>query len=402
MGGWSRLIHPEDIAGAAEYAGKLLNGEHATFTVRIITKDGSIKWIQDFGKPWIDEGSGKVIGTYGAAREITQQKAIEDALQNSEQRFRYILEHDPNAIAVYDRDLHYIIASDRYIKDYGIEGKEIIGRHHYEVFPEMPQRWKDIHQQVLKGEVLRNDNDSFVRKDGSTSYNRWECRPWYTARGDIGGMITYTEVTTERVIAEKQKGLAMQELNHRVKNNLMLVASLIRLKESALGPKSDLSDLIHQVDAIRIVHEKLNRSNDIARIDMRDYLPDLLNTIFSLAPRKVEIDVSLEEINMLSRTAVAIGLIVNEVATNAIKYGIKDSREARFSMRLKFEDTPTNYLLILSNTGKPFPEDIDIAEPKTLGLQLITSLTRQLEGSISLRRSPHPEFTFRFPADDKG
>ena len=115
---------------------------------------------------------------------------------------RYIIKHDPNAIAVYDLNLNYIAVSDRYIKDYNITDENIIGKHHYAVFPEMPGRWKEIHKRVLKGATERNDDDSFVRPDGSITYNSWECRPWYRADGEIGGMITYTEVTTERKLAE--------------------------------------------------------------------------------------------------------------------------------------------------------------------------------------------------------
>ena len=95
-----------------------------------------------------------------------------------------------------------MFVSERYLNDYGIKGKDIIGKHHYEVFPEMPQRWKDVHQRVLAGEIERSDDDYFERPDGSITYNRWECRPWYRAGGRIGGMITYTEVTTERKLAE--------------------------------------------------------------------------------------------------------------------------------------------------------------------------------------------------------
>ena len=114
----------------------------------------------------------------------------------------YVIRHDPNAIAVYDNELRYVFVSERYLNDYGVKEKDIIGKHHYEVFPEMPQRWKAVHQRVLAGAVERSDDDYFERPDGSITYNRWECRPWYRAGGRIGGMVTYTEVTTARKLAE--------------------------------------------------------------------------------------------------------------------------------------------------------------------------------------------------------
>lgn len=126
------------------------------------------------------------------------------ALRESEEIMRYIVKHDPNAIAIYDRNLHYIAVSERYLHDYGVKEADIIGKHHYEVFPEMPQKWKDIHQRCLAGEVERDEDDFFERPDGSVTYNRWECRPWRRVNGEIGGIITYTEVTTERKRAEKE------------------------------------------------------------------------------------------------------------------------------------------------------------------------------------------------------
>lgn len=130
------------------------------------------------------------------------EKKKETDLRQSEEMMRFIIRHDPNALAVYDRDLRYIAASNRYLQDYNVHEADIIGRHHYDVFPEMPQKWREVHQRCLAGAVERNDDDFFERLDGSVTYNRWECRPWYQVNGEIGGLITYTEVTTARKQAE--------------------------------------------------------------------------------------------------------------------------------------------------------------------------------------------------------
>lgn len=153
------------------------------------------------GYPLFDD-DGNVVGGMEFGQDITDRKRVEEELREREEVTRYILKHDPNAIAVYDNDLRYIAVSDRYLDDYNIVDRDIVGKHHYEVFPEMPERWKQVHQRVLAGAVERNDDDWFERPDGSITYNRWECRPWYKADGSIGGIITYTEVTTERKLAE--------------------------------------------------------------------------------------------------------------------------------------------------------------------------------------------------------
>jgi len=143
---------------------------------------------------------------------LSEPYAIEKALKESEENMRYIIKHDPNAIAVYDCNLHYIAVSERYLHDYNVKEENIIGKHHYEVFPEMPQRWKDVHQRCLAGAIECDDDDYFDRPDGSVTYNRWECRPWYRVNGEIGGIITYTEVTTERKKAEN----ALKETNNKL------------------------------------------------------------------------------------------------------------------------------------------------------------------------------------------
>ena len=139
-----------------------------------------------------------------AVRRAVDKRNVSMMLRESEELLRYLLKHDPNAIAVYDNNLHYIAVSDRYLKDYDVKEEDIIGRHHYEVFPEMPQKWKDVHSRCLAGAIERNDDDYFERPDGTVTYNRWECRPWYRSDGKIGGITTYTEVTTERKQYEKE------------------------------------------------------------------------------------------------------------------------------------------------------------------------------------------------------
>ena len=151
----------------------------------------------------VKDAQGTPTGLVFTMAEVTDRVRAEQGLRDSEATMRYIVKHDPNAIAVYDRDLHYIAVSDVYLRDYGVKEEDILGKHHYEVFPEMPQKWRDVHQRCLAGGVERNDDDYFERPDGSITYNRWECRPWRTADGEIGGIITYTEVTTERKKAEK-------------------------------------------------------------------------------------------------------------------------------------------------------------------------------------------------------
>ena len=130
--------------------------------------------------------------------ESNRQKS-EEQLIHSHDLLDYVVSHARVAIAIHDRDLRYIYVSKQYLKEYKVKEKNVIGRHHYEIFPDLPQKWRDAHQRSLTGEVLSAEEDPYYREDGSVDWTRWECRPWYESDDSIGGIIIYTEVITERI-----------------------------------------------------------------------------------------------------------------------------------------------------------------------------------------------------------
>jgi PAS domain S-box-containing protein len=169
--------------------------------LKTLRKDGSNGWMWVFGKTILDENGIKV-GLMGAAQDITDRKKAEEALVHSHDLMRYVIENNNGAIAIHDKDLKYIYVSQRYLYDFKVKEKNIIGKHHYDVFPDLPQKWRDVHQKALCGVISSADNDPYPREDGSLEWTRWECRPWYEADGSIGGIIIYTEVITDRKLAE--------------------------------------------------------------------------------------------------------------------------------------------------------------------------------------------------------
>jgi diguanylate cyclase (GGDEF)-like protein/PAS domain S-box-containing protein len=130
------------------------------------------------------------------ARDVSEIRQWRDLME-------YIIRYDPNAIAVHDTDMKYLFVSDRYVKDYGLEGQDVIGRSHYDLFPATTESWKTIHKRTLSGEVLGNEEDLLVREDGRVEYVRWQYRPWYRRDGSVGGIVRYTENITERKLMEK-------------------------------------------------------------------------------------------------------------------------------------------------------------------------------------------------------
>lgn len=136
-------------------------------------------------------------------RELADHRRTEARLAHSHQLMQYVIQHNRSAVAVHDRDLRYIYVSQRYLDDYNVKEKDIIGKHHYDVFPDLPEKWRAVHRLALAGTVSSAEDDPFERADGSVEWTRWECRPWYEADGSIGGIIVYTEVTTDRKRAQE-------------------------------------------------------------------------------------------------------------------------------------------------------------------------------------------------------
>jgi PAS domain S-box-containing protein len=146
---------------------------------------------------------GEVRGVFGIARDITDRKHVKAALLESESRLRLFIEHAPAALAMFDHEMRYLAFSTRWLSDYELES-DILGRSHYDIFPEVPERWKIIHRRGLSGEVVRSDEDQFEREDGSVIWLRWEVRPWIAADGSVGGIVIFSEDITESKQAETE------------------------------------------------------------------------------------------------------------------------------------------------------------------------------------------------------
>lgn len=146
-------------------------------------------------------------------RDIAERKLAEKRLIHSRNLMSYIIEHNRSAIAVHDKDLKYVYVSQRYLDEYKVKNRDVIGKHHYDVFPDLPQKWRDVHQRALKGVVSSAEDDPYVREDGKIEWTRWECRPWYESDGSIGGIVVYTEVVTDQ--KEREERLRERELWYR-------------------------------------------------------------------------------------------------------------------------------------------------------------------------------------------
>lgn len=202
---WRSRIHPDDLERVLQAVDAYFCKQRPDFCeeYRVQRKDGSYIWVLDRGVAlWADDGT--PLRMAGSESDITERKRAEEALVRSRNLMTSFVEHTPAAVAMLDKDLRYVAVSRRWLEDYRLGHQQLIGRHHYDVFPEIKdlKEWQEIHQRCLSGAVERCEEDRLIRSDGSEDYLRWEVRPWHDIDGEIGGIIMYTEVITERKRAE--------------------------------------------------------------------------------------------------------------------------------------------------------------------------------------------------------
>jgi PAS domain S-box-containing protein len=202
---WQATVHPEDAEKANSAVQTALEtGQELNLEFRVIRNDGAIRYITGRGVVKTDI-NGRPIRLTGANWDVTGLKEAELALVESTQRNKVFVDQAPSAIAMFDTDMRYIAASNEWKKDYKLEGREIIGKSHYEIFPEIGDDWKTIHQECLSGKINKNDEASFEREDGSVQWIKWEVRPWYLSENKVGGLLMYTADISEAKLREQEK-----------------------------------------------------------------------------------------------------------------------------------------------------------------------------------------------------
>lgn len=197
------ITHREDPEDGIEFMKEAMLTDANVYRAekRYIKKGGEQIWV-NVNVSSVRDARGQLLYFVTQTEDITEKKKLTEQLQVREEQLRLFIEYSPAALAMFDREMRYLITSKRWLSDYGLEGKEVIGKVHYELFPDNPQRWREIHRQCLLGQSAKSDEDSYVDEKGNTIWLRWEVHPWRHYNGEIGGIILFTEIITQLKEAE--------------------------------------------------------------------------------------------------------------------------------------------------------------------------------------------------------
>ena len=258
------IVMPDHRVAFRELGRKVFEGGTGTLEFEIQGLRGRHCWLETHAVPLRNE-KGEVIHLLGLARDITERKAMEQELRESEERLQLFIEHAPASLAMFDRQMRYLAVSRRWMDDYSLGEQNIIGRSHYEVFPEIPERWKAVHRRGMEGEVVRADEDRFERADGTLQWLRWEVRPWYAGDGTVGGIVIFTEDISGYKRAADEIRLLNADLERRVSERTAdLEAARNEAQRLAQAKSEFLANMSHEI------RTRLSAVLGLTRIGARD------------------------------------------------------------------------------------------------------------------------------------
>jgi hypothetical protein len=398
-------VHPDDQALVAEALQRQRQGEPTNKEYRIIHADGSIRWIFARTFPIYDE-AGTLLRHVGIAEDTTVRKQTEEALRQQTELLQTILDHVPAMINFFDHDGKTMWVNREWQTILGWTLEEARQRDLLINFFPDPEE----HRQVLH--AIQTANRQWTESRIHTRHGTVIDTAWANVRLSDGRIIGIGQDISDRKQAEaqiraslKEKESLLQEIHHRVKNNLQVISSLLKLQANRVDDaqaRQALEDSWSRVDSMALVHESLYRSENLSNINFEEYIYTLTINLFHIYDVQsqditVMVEVGADAVLDLDQ-AVPCGLIVNELISNALKHGFKDTHKGHICVSFCKNDH-NQLVLSVANSGDDLPPDFDPTTSHTMGMKLVMSLVNQLEGLLRVERG---DFTvFRIVFDSK-
>jgi PAS domain S-box-containing protein len=330
-------------------------------------------------------------------------------LAENERKYRTLAESLPQMIFVKDRGLAYVSCNRLFAEALGIEPAAIAGKTDYDFYSrELADKYRADDRTVMESATSISVVETWTRGGRDTWINTVKA-PMRGEDGKVAGVIGIFWDVSERLRLEeatkrslREKEILIQEINHRVKNNLQLINAILRLElDESPGPEVErfVRDTTSRISAISTVHEMLYDSDDLTDIPVGDYLRHLARGLMSTYARPgltVDIPVDAEGIRLDLSPMVCLGLMANEMITNSFKYAFEGKSEGRIRISLSRESGGGEFVFKYADDGIGLPAGFDRKETKSLGMVFIDSLARQLDGRLEMRGDEGLEYELRF------
>ncbi len=404
-------LHPDDRDNVQKHVDAALNDDIPyNIDFRYLLPAGDICYANAQGEVTRDE-FGKATRIFGTQQDITGRKRIEGSLIRERSTAEYeraksdaILASLGDGVSMQSRDFKVLFQNDAH--------KGMVGEHLGE-FCFKAYEGKDAVCDGCPVEKTFDDGEvhTVIRSlemDGDVRYFEITASSIKDPAGNISVGIEVVREITERKHMEEElrqalndKDLLMREVHHRVKNNLAVIQSLLSLQMQDISDdktKAYFVDARNRVKSMTIIHEMLHRSGDITRLSSLEFIRKLVKTLFSNYKTKtnhIKLQYDIDNIELDVDTMIPMGLIINELVSNALKYAFPDETKGKLDISMKARDD-ASYELVIKDSGVGLPEDFDMQKVTSLGLMIVNSLSGQINGALEVSGSDGAEFRIIF------
>ncbi|MCF8465150.1 MAG: PAS domain S-box protein [Flavobacteriales bacterium] len=372
-------------------------------------KDGTF-FISFLSASVIKNEKGETVGAMGVSRDITALKKAEEELRLSEERHRAIYDQAYIGIARIAKMGRFLLVNERLCDMLDYTAEELYKKTFYElgVQEEVEESLVDW-DQLLSGRIKNFSREqTYVRKDGELLSANVTVSLVRDSNDSPNYFVAVFEDITERKEYEKQleesikeKEVLLKEVHHRVKNNMQVISSILNLQSSYINDETALGILRESQDRIKsmsFVHESLYQSKTLSEVNFSEYIQNIARNLFHSYGRPeggLSLDFDLEELYLNLDTSIPCGLIINEVVSNSLKYAFQG--RVKGVIRIEFSKLSDGKLkLIISDDGIGLPDNFDIENAESLGLQLVTTLVTQITGDLYIDSSNGTQFNIVF------
>jgi PAS domain S-box-containing protein len=345
--------------------------------------------------------------------EVKERKQAEEALRKEKDRAQNYLDIAGVIFVAIKSDGEVTLINKKGCEILGYDESEIIGKNWFENF--LPERIRTeitpVSKKLLSDEIEAAEyyENPILTSRGQERLIAWHNSALRDDGGNIIGHLSSGEDISERRLAEDQikasldeKEVLLKEIHHRVKNNMQVITSLLSLQSDIIKDQQH-ADMFREsqerIRAMALIHEKLYRFRDLARVDFNEYIKSLINSLFrshGIDTGRIVMKVKVEDVSLGIDHAIPCGLVINELVSNSLKYAFPEDRKGEISVTLR-PISEDEIELRVSDDGVGIPEDMDIGSTDSLGLELVTILTEdQLEGKINLDRTGGTTFRILF------